>query len=166
MKRGFDELEKRLVEEGRRCPPDFERMKALVMAGADVNACSDDFDEEQDTPLSLIYLGYLHDNIGENGRYLPELTRFFLENGFDVHEDEGRHGAACLQNLTWSSYDQYILEAAKILLEAGADPNVVLYGDESALDWVSVKISGSYVEHDEDAVHLFEKMYDMMKEYV
>lgn len=37
---GFGELENELIEAGRECPPNYEKMSELLAAGADINAIS------------------------------------------------------------------------------------------------------------------------------
>ncbi len=59
-----------------------------------------------------------------NGKSAVQLTKLFLDNGFDVTENDGKNGAACLHELCWSLYDQHVLEVAELLLNAGADPSI------------------------------------------
>ena len=68
---------------------------------------------------------------------LPDIVDFFLKHGFDVARDEGRYGAMCLMNLIHSSNDDNILSAAKILLEAGANPAIppVAGEEQNAIAW-------------------------------
>lgn len=158
---GFGKLEDELIEAGKAYPPDFEKMKELLASGADINAISTK-EEPDESILSIIILGYPETDDGD-GRYLPELCSFFLANGFDVHRSDGAFGACCLQNLTWSSYDRYILEAAKVLLRAGADPTVE-YDHETVLRWVATKVSAAgCVDEDHSAENLFEAMYRILE---
>ena len=48
------------------------------------------------------------------------IIRFFLDHGFDVNKCDGCFGTQCLWALTPSTYDRYMIEATKILLDAGA----------------------------------------------
>ena len=50
------------------------------------------------------------------GDRLLKFVRLFLENGFDVNGNNGRNGALCLHELCWSTYDEYILQIAEVLL--------------------------------------------------
>lgn len=117
---GFGELENRLIEACRRCPPDMTAIEAILNEGADINAVSA---KSGNTPLSAVILNYAAEP-GMDGARLPDIITFFLEHGFDVARDEGRYGAMCLMNLIHSSNDDNILSAAKLLLEAGANPKI------------------------------------------
>ena len=65
-------------------------------------------------------------------RYLPQIVWLFLTHGFDVGRNGGLAGASCLQALIFASPDPYVIEAEKLLLDAGADPTVAVC-DESIL---------------------------------
>lgn len=163
MKRGFSKLEQQLIEEGKRIPPVFDKMKSLIEDGADVNSLSDDLADENETPLSLIIQGYSQDYIDGDGRYLADVCRFFLENGYQVQANQGGHGGMCLLNLSWASYDHYVLDAAEVLLAAGADPLYVTDDGISVLGWIASKIGKSYLCKDDDDAKLFKKLYDLIK---
>ncbi|MBR4726483.1 MAG: hypothetical protein IK080_01180 [Clostridia bacterium] len=72
-------------------------------------------EEECDTILSEVFMGFY-----EDGSDLIPLTELFLRHGFDPSANEGETGASCLRSLCWSSYDPYILDVAKLLLDHGA----------------------------------------------
>ena len=55
-----------------------------------------------------------------SGVILADVVRHFLLCGYDVSANEGANGELALSALCWSSYDQQILAAAKVLLNAGA----------------------------------------------
>ena len=183
---GFGELENQLIEAGKEYPPNYEKMRELLAAGANINATSTKEDPDESI-LSTIILGYPEfdhpeicdscDKDGEepcadcpenfwkdyDGRYLPDLCRFFLQNGFDVHGSDNTFGSRCIMNLTWSSYDRYILDATKILLRAGANPD---HEDEdgSLMGWVGTKASaGRCVDEDHNIENLFEAMYSILE---
>ena len=184
---GFGKLENELIEAGKECPPNYAKMRDLLAVGADINAISTKEDPDESI-LSTIILGYPNDfnhpEICENcdkdgeepctdcpenfwkdydGRYLPDLCRFFLKNGFDVHGSKDTFGGRCIMNLTWSSYDRYILDATKILLHAGANPNFESE-DETLLSWVATKASaGRCVDEDHNLENLFETMYSILE---
>lgn len=183
---GFGELENRLIEAGKEYPPNYEKMRELLAAGANINATSTKEDPDESI-LSTIILGYPEfdhpeicescDKDGEepctdcpenfwkdyDGRYLPDLCRFFLQNGFDVHGSKDTFGGRCIMNLTWSSYDRYILDATKILLHAGANPNFES-DHETLLSWVATKASaGRCVDEDHNLENLFETMYSILE---
>lgn len=184
---GFGELENQLIEAGKEYPPNYEKMRELLAVGANINAISTKEDPDESI-LSTIILGYPDDfnhpeicescdKDGEDpctdcpvnfwkdydGRYLPDLCRFFLQNGFDVHGSKDTFGGRCIMNLTWSSYDRYILDAAKTLLHAGANPNFES-DDETLLSWVATKASaGRCVDEDHNIENLFEAMYSILE---
>lgn len=139
-------------------PPDYSGARKLLEMGADIHYVN----ELGETLLEDIIKGYpdmkamnpcmvcdeyddCEDRSCEKRKqeydsaYLPAVVRFFLENGYDVTKDGGRFGASGLQALCWSSMDKNILEAAKVLLDAGADPMVGVEDEEdvfSLIDWV------------------------------
>lgn len=181
---GFGKLEEQLIREGQAETPDFEKMRQLLAAGADVHAVSTI--DPQENILSTIILGYPDEWSSEvcdgctkascegcpenthpwrdmDGRHLPEICRFFLQNGFDVRRNQGAFGGQCMLNLTWSSYDPYILDVLKLLLHAGADPD---YKDEdgSLRNWVGTKCSAAEcVDQDHELENLFEAMYRILQ---
>ncbi|WP_352397230.1 hypothetical protein [[Clostridium] aminophilum] len=93
--------------------------------------------EDEDSALSDCY-----EYFDDNGKNALELTRLFLENGFDVTANNGRNGASCLHKLCWSFYDQYILDVAELLLDAGADTTIAMDEDdeEGVLGSISSKL--------------------------
>ena len=173
---GFDMLSNKLYEALVQYPPDFETAQQYLVEGADVHACNKDDDSEN--ILAQIILGYPHvDYPGDNltqeerdaywaqfdGRYLPQIVRFFLDNGFDVALDNQKFGADCLRNLTWSSYDPFILDATKLLLAAGASYTYEDEDRESVIDWVGTKASVSANADWNDAgSQLFCTMWDIL----
>ena len=184
---GFGELENELIEAGKEYPPNYTKMRELLAAGADINATSAK-EKSDESLLSIIILGYPDDfgypetcdnceKDGEecaecpenfwkdfNGRYLPELCEFFLRNGFNIHGSNDRFGGRCIMNLTWSSYDKYILDATKMLLDAGANPNYKYDDNETLLSWVATKASaGRCVDEDHNLENLFETMYSILE---
>lgn len=140
-------------------PPDLAGARALLDKGADIHHVNS-FGEPL---LAEIIMGYPLDKAmnpcticnehdacevrncektkkAYDSEYLPAVVRFFLENGYDVTRDGGKFGAEALEALCWSSSDKLILEAAKLLLDAGADPLVIMEDREdvfAAIDWVS-----------------------------
>lgn len=152
-------MEKELEKCMDQYPPDFEGAMTLLQNGADINATTD---FERETLLSDIIMYYDdinpckhctskdcsdcadHDNEYDN-HYLPEIVRFFLESGYDVTFGNGAHGGESLYALCFSTHDKYILDAAKILLDAGADPLYVtdtVPEDQNVMDAISWKYSG------------------------
>jgi hypothetical protein len=173
---GFDKLSNKLYEALTAYPPDFKLAQQYINEGADIHARSKNDDDEN--ILAQIILGYPHvDDPGEDlsqeesiaywrrfdGRYLPEIVHFFLENGFDVTLDNQKFGADCLRNLTWSSYDHFILDATKLLLKAGASYSYEDDEHKSVIDWVGTKASVSAnVDWNDRDSQLFCTMWDIL----
>ena len=122
---------------------DWDRFDSALARVPDINTRY-----EEDTILSYLYC------ICRNGKDLVEITKRFLKNGYDVSANEGLNGCQCLHHLSWATYDRYILDAAKLLLDAGARTDLPLDLDENNDgDWetgvkssISWDISGQWVE--------------------
>lgn len=185
---GFSELGNRLYEACTDYDPDFDKIEQLIAQGININAVSDD--EPEQTLLSKIIYG--HPQVRDilffcieaddckdckyyedcdirvrdaDGRHLPQIIKVFLDHGFDCSRRNGQAGAMCLQNLTWSSGDRYILDAAKLLLDAGADPDCASFSDsrETVMDWVRTKISAAYtIDEDPEKGLLFTELYEIL----
>lgn len=132
---GFDERGNELVDACQLYPPDFDEIRALLAAGVDLNQSSGG----GENLLETILLGnpdkravcdgcdgedceQCHKGDDMDGRYLPVLVRLLLDSGFDAARDGGAAGARCIDSLVFSSHDRYILDAARLLLAAGANP--------------------------------------------
>ena len=140
---GYKPLSWELIELLTSGAPDFVAAEELIQRGADVN---DQGNNKGENVLSDILWGYwqsfsegnkseecracnetydICSSYSENpiqgvGPAMISVIRFFLDHGFDVHRDDGRYGAQCLNALHLSSFDESMIEAAKILLDAGA----------------------------------------------
>lgn len=127
------ELEKQLIDLCHQCPPDLEAIKAKIAEGADVNANNGGAISRDSLLSEVIYhFGYIDlDNHSEKYgcKFLPDVIKIILDAGFNVTLDEGKYGAMCLSNLILCVIDKYILDAAKLLLDAGADANIAPYDD-------------------------------------
>lgn len=170
---GYKPLSYELITLLRSGAPDFAAAEDLIRRGADVN---DQGDDKGENVLSEILMGYwqsgtddmaqeecwncelsrnecaacehnLNPNVGES---MIKVIRFFLNHGFDVNRNDGRHGAQALNSLTLSSFDRYMIDATKMLLDADAKNIPVDEGsDETPMDWIGTE--GSYqdtCEHD------------------
>lgn len=180
---GFGELGNELVDECRNYPPDFEKIYALLNGGVDLNVVDEEYDENI---LATIIYGYpeineLRDSYCESckgedcnvcslnvsdadGRFLPEIVRMILEHGFDCSNLNGKAGLSCLQNLTGSSHDKYILDAAKLLLDYGVDPEGSTEPPETVMEWVYAKAVADVVIHNNiKEANLFFTMYEILK---
>ena len=133
---GYGDLEDKLIGCFKDGSQDFETANELLLQGADLN--TDGPDEEKNI-LSEIIMGYPLDH----GQDMLNVIRWFLDNGFDVNRHYGKSGARCLWSLTLSTYDSYIIEATKILFNAGAK-NVSINDDESETPWSFIATEGSY----------------------
>ena len=172
----YDDLTQQLDDALREYPPNLERAQSLVDQGADIHARNEE--DEGENILAQIILGYpdvfppedMEDEAerdafwkSHNGRYLPDIVHFFLQNGFDVTKENGRYGADCLRNLTWASYDIYILDATKLLLDAGASYEYADEDSETVIDWVGTKAGASSITNDNDeSAQLFCTMWEIL----
>lgn len=184
---GFGELENELIEAGRECPPNYEKMRELLAAGADINAISSE-EYVGKSVLSAILCGYPDIELPEecqycdkesesackecphrveislDGRELPHICDFFLANGFDVHSSNDLFGSYAITNLVWSSYDRYILDATKTLLHAGANPICELGRHDTLMDAVATAASAARCcDEDHNIENLFETMYCILE---
>lgn len=184
---GYGELENKLIELFRSGKPDFDAAEELIRQGADVNAIGKNDDENI---LSEILNGYwlyqqdyVPDDICANcddnycddcenyqnlnvGPSICAIIRFFLEHGFDVTKCDGCFGAQCLFELVLSTYDRYMIEATKLLLDAGARDRIIspTSTDSSESPWSFIATEGSYqgtCEHDYSCSNIFEAVYQM-----
>lgn len=151
----FGKLEYLLLDECQKYPPDFEKIQQLIDEGADVNASDDD-----DNMLSYLFFAYtddlLVDYLIKNGRkkeinnyqgdkifdcrYLPQIVRLFLENGFDVNKianPGGKYpcpyGGTALADLAYAGGDEHCVEVAKLLLDAGIEKEKMVNADNESL---------------------------------
>lgn len=179
---GYGALEDELIALFQTAAPDFQMAEELVARGADVNATSDD--DIYENMLSEILMGYWnveqcsdpdactgddcencasHKNAPEPiGETMMKIIHFFLNHGFDVTKNDGRFGAQCLSALVLSTFDQYILAAARLLLDAGA-MNLENEDHETVLD--AVGSEGSFqdcCEYNHHLGNLYEAFYQMI----
>lgn len=140
---GYKPLSYKLIPLFRSGAPDFAAAEELIRCGADVN---DQGDDKGQNVLSEILEGYwrscaadmalegcwdCHEDYEwcrgcpkslnpDAGAAMLEVIRFFLSHGFDVNHNEGRHGAQCMYSLYLSTFDNRMIPALKLLLDAGA----------------------------------------------
>lgn len=118
---------------------------------------------EEDTILSELY----HEC--PNGTILVEITKRFLENGYDVAANGGLNGALCLSNLCWATYDKYILDAAKLLLAASANTKLPIDdndGESSGVKGsISWRLGGDWVNGDYTVANIFEAYWELVEAY-
>lgn len=174
-------IDRQLIDACREYPPDFARIKCMLDGGADINQASEDestigeilfcYPQVRDIHCKFFNncftqscAGCNWNKTGVDGRYLPLLIQFLLENGLDITAHEGRVGAFSLSELRFSDYDRYAVDACRILLSAGADPLIVpnLGDDESALTAIGFEGFFNSSENPRRSV-VDETMYRMMK---
>jgi hypothetical protein len=140
---GYGELGNKIIELFCSGAPDFDAAEKLIEQGADLNAAGTDDDENI---LSEILEGYWWSEKGDSfdddcddcedthcdhcehnrnlnpnlGSSMCAIIRFFLDHGFDVTKCDDCFGAQCLRALTFSAFDRHMIEATKILFDAGA----------------------------------------------
>ena len=179
---GFGELGNKLIKLFRSGPPDFEAAEDLIRQGADLNTIGTVSDD--DNILSTILQGYWWSefedqissdyvspdqalNINPNlGPAMCSIIRFFLDHGFDVTKLDGCFGAQCLWALTLSTFDRYIIEATKMLLDAGAKNRPITPGSTDIADtpWDFIATEGSYqdcCEENHALANVYEAVYQI-----
>ncbi len=114
MALSFSETVNTLTEIVDKDPIDWTAFDAVLSSIEDINYLDEG---EEETILSDFLFSWGH---YRNGATMPEAVRHFLAKGYDVKMNDGRNGGLVLRELRWSSYDKFILETAKILLDAGA----------------------------------------------
>lgn len=77
-------------------------------------------DEVEDYRETTSTLAYIIDFFEGNGESLVKIIELFLEYGFDPQQNNYNNGYSVLSNLPWTTGDHYMINAAKILLNAGA----------------------------------------------
>lgn len=98
-------------------PIDWDAFDSLLKDLEDINAYDEQYEE---TILSeFIRNGEFY----KRGFILADVVRHFLACGYDVSANDGLNGGLALHSLCFSSYDHYVLEAAKVLMNAGAPSN-------------------------------------------
>lgn len=107
---------------------------------------------------------YIESHSYERGEILVKLTRLFLKYGYDVHANNDFNGAICLHNLCWASYDKYVLHAAELLLNAGANTHIKIDDDDEdgILNSISWKLGYWNIGYYNSA-NMFEAYYQMIQ---
>lgn len=181
---GYGELGNKLVELFHSGPPDFDAAEELIRQGADVNTIGKN---DSKNILSNILSGYRwpesrgttdaarddgEDSYCDGSGYglnprigaaMCAIIRFFLAHGFDVNKRDGCFGAQCLYALTLSTHDRYIIEATKLLLDAGARNRSVSPASTSdSTPWGFMALESSYLgtcERNHATANIFEAVY-------
>ena len=95
-------------------PIDWDAFDSVLMGVENINAYDDQYEE------TLLSEFIMEGDFYKRGFILADVVRHFLACGYDVSANDGLNGGLALHSLCWSSYDYYILEAAKVLMNAGA----------------------------------------------
>ena len=143
-------------------PIDWDAFDSLLKGLEDINAYDEQYEE---TILSeFISNGESY----KRGFILADVVRHFLACGYDVSANDGLNGGLALHSLCFSSYDHYILEAAKVLMNAGAPVKYRASDDDSneepegLLKSISWELSGAWmVDKDYAWANTLEAYYTM-----
>ena len=121
-------------------PPDFSLLDRELQKGLDINSHEDsEYIDDQETLFSLVLSLYAEDIEAEEYPYLPDVVRYFLDRGYDVHANNEANGIVAFDKFVYpSSIDKYTLEAAKILLQAGVNTEVPIYPEDEDADFTSL----------------------------
>ena len=145
---------------------DWSAFDTVLSSLEDINYLDEQYEE---TILTEFVSG---GNFYQRGELVPEVVKHFLANGYDVLAHEGRNGGLALGALCWASYDQHILDAAKVLLDAGAPISFRSNDDpedgepEGLLGDLGFKCSGAWsADHDYTTANIFEAYYSIAKAY-
>ncbi len=161
------QLEEELIELCHQCPPYIGAVKAKIAEGADINAAYAD----EEPVLSEVICGfgkkkgpYGYDDYGCS--LLPEIVTLFLDAGYDVSLNNGCHGGFALFELTNCSPGKEMLDAARLLLDAGADPDVCPFDDEpddTVIDLVWYESDFQAMEDNLEQMRLLDQLLELMK---
>ena len=140
---------------------DWNAFDNILSGVEDINIIND---EDETILTEILQDEYFY----KNGSSMPDVIRHFLNHGYDVTANEGRNGGSPLSELCWTSYDKYILDAAKVLLDAKApieyksiydEPDEELSGVIGSIAW---KLSGAWaVDKDYDWANTMEAYYNI-----
>lgn len=178
---GYGEFENKLIALFRSGAPDFEAAEEIIRQGADVNAVGRD---EEENILSEILNGYWCTEQGDMigtacedcahnrslnpnpGAAMCAVIRFFLDHGFDVNKRGGCFGAQCLSALIHSTFDRYMIEATKLLFDAGAKNRTVsptsTDEDETPWNYIASEVSFQNIcENSHSTGNIYEAIYQI-----
>ena len=167
----FGKLENELIDLCHQCPPDLEAIRSKIAEGADVNANDGDAQTKKSLLAEVIYnFGWVEENdsIEKYGcQYLCDVIQIILDAGFDITLDEGRYGAMALSHLIFCYTDEHVLDAAQLLLNAGANPSIAPYADEpheTVITMVSFDASVRLYDGDIEEFEILDSLTEMLKE--
>ena len=101
------------------------------------------------------------------GQNAAQITKIFIDNGFDVKANDEINGAASLNQLCWlPQLGPYILDVAELLLDAGANCSLELYDHENdekgTLSSIGSKLAYWTLEYYDDA-NIYEAYWEMIE---
>lgn len=126
-------------------PIAWDDFDSVLKSIEDINV----YDEHYEETILSEYI--MDGEFYKRGFILADVVRHFLACGYDVSANDGLNGGLALHSLCWSSYDHYVLEAAKVLMNAGApvkyktsddNPNEEPEGLIGSIRW---KLSGAWM---------------------
>lgn len=148
-------------------PVCWDSFDAVLSDIEDINIHFKDVDDETVLSEFLSYADFY-----KMGQDMPAAVQHFLNAGYDVHANGGRNGVLALQELCWTSYDKYVIDAAKVLLDAGSptsfEPDCTLSSDDesdvlSAIGW---KLSGALaIDKDYEWANILTAYQNMIEAY-
>ena len=147
-------------------PIDWDAFDSVLKGTEDINA----YDEQQEETILSEFIMYV--DFYKHGTILVDIVRHFLSCGYDVSANAGLNGDLALQALCWSSYDRHILDAAKVLMNAGAPVKhkSIIDGSsgesEDLVEFINWKLSGAWmVDIDFAFANVLEAYYAMAEAY-
>ena len=141
-----------LISELNKAKPCYEKCKRYLETGLDINSLY----EDDENLLSAFIMD------ANEGQILVDGIQFFLANGFDVSRDKGKYGSMCLQALCYSTYDEYIVKAGKLLIAAGAI-DIASDDGETARGLAATKASyHEVIDVDYSLSNTFEAYYQLL----
>ena len=156
-----------LIYACREWPSDMEKIRRYIIEADDLNSPVKFAQSEFKDPLLAVIENYpylsgdlfdeyqkydfydmqsqfsLFEKNGISNRYLPEIIKLFLENGYDIHAGEGEKAAILLAYLYYGPKytDSYVFDSARLIVKE----------EPRALDFVrKVNIYGSGEGDDDD----------------
>ncbi|MCR5814367.1 MAG: hypothetical protein K6G15_07735 [Desulfovibrio sp.] len=178
--RKFTKAEEDFIDLCLAYPPDLGLIRKKLASEIDPNAyeeteCNNGEIDKEFLIFKVIYtFGFVESDL-ENGvkvvgcRYLPDVIRLFLEAGFDPAQDEGRAGSYALGHFIFCATDRYLIPAAKLLLDAGADPRIAPTIDEpyeDALEMIRFDASVRGLDGDHHESKTLYELYEFMENYL
>ena len=142
--------------------PDWQELESLLdQLGDRIN----DLDGEDTILTEVLESCWRYDSIER----MTRLVDLILQHGYDPKANNGLNGALGLHWLCWSSYNNGIIEVAKKLLDAGADPTLDPFPEDrfteltGILETIEWKLAGAWREPPFDIANLFEAYYDLAR---